>query len=514
MFIGKTLFLIYFLVRLLQLKQVVLFTLDGERLYLFYHGRVYTTYIPQLNAIQPELQLPEPKTSKVFIWSLFDVREKQEPKQLLFKPPCIPVQTASPDPIRFKMWVRDRDPLRVGLPLWTREELAQAYVVPISCLYPYLNILYTLRSLPYQPMYNLLSSALRKDPSQCDIDPLTPFPGSRVLLDEFQQDGISLSPEEALDYLLGAAINRFGYSARGVFRGVFRYHSSTKTHQAACNITLKALEAAISALAENESTPKTSHLILTISPVYHNPLDHDDWKMRFLSDWVAKYVIQQLRIKNDRAIRRQLSSLQRIPQAGGLMGYFFEPFIHRLLSEETDGRWPLFSMSDDKTNSPRFVIDRSVTPNIQFPKINRRVVSFDSIADLTGDLKNIYYIPMASDFPLLDAFIIEIDNSRRTAILWVIQITTSRSHGGSALGYQKIRGIIASLKERLGKQPPTKKKKPDTGKSVPTVEVRYLLVVPTGKSGNFEWRFPKGWNDNCVRNDHRGKVYSLEVSLA
>ncbi len=136
-FIGKTLFLIYLLVRLLQLKQVVLFTLDNERLYLFYHKKVYTTYIPQLNAIQPELQLPKPKTSKVFIWSLFDVRMEQEPELLLVRQPCFPVQAASPDPIRFKIWSKERSPLHFGLPLWTPKELAQAYVLSTSCLCPY-----------------------------------------------------------------------------------------------------------------------------------------------------------------------------------------------------------------------------------------------------------------------------------------------------------------------------------------------------------------------------------------
>ena len=99
-----------------------------------------------------------------------------------------------------------------------------------------------------------------------------------------------------------------------------------------------------------------------------------------------------------------------------------------------------------------------------------------------------------------------------SAILWVIQITTSHSHGGSALGYQKIRGIIAQLKEQLGKKPP-KKKKTDTGQSEsgPSVEVRYLLVVPKGDSNNLQWRFPKGWNRICMKNDHRGDVYCLEL---
>jgi len=114
-----------------------------------------------------------------------------------------------------------------------------------------MSILYTLSSFPYQPRYNLLSWALRQDPSQCDIDPLTPFPGSRALLNEFQQDGISLSPEEALNYLLGAAIDRFGYSARDVFQAVFRYHSSVQRQQwqqAAFERRMADLEEAVSVL--------------------------------------------------------------------------------------------------------------------------------------------------------------------------------------------------------------------------------------------------------------------------
>jgi len=222
--LGKALFLIYLLVRLLQLKQVVLFTLDGERVYLFYYKKVYTTYIPQLNTIQPELQLPKPKTSKVFIWSLFDVYKEREPELLLVRQPCFPVQAASSNSISFETWSEERSPLHFDLPLWNRNELAQAYAFSTLCL----CILFTLSSFPCQPMYNALLSALQKDPAQCDIDPLMPFPGLRALLNEFQQDGISISPDKALDYLLGTAISRVGYSARDVFQAVFRYQSSAR----------------------------------------------------------------------------------------------------------------------------------------------------------------------------------------------------------------------------------------------------------------------------------------------
>jgi hypothetical protein len=119
-FEGKTLFLYYFLVRLLQRKQVVVFSPDGRMLYLFYHNEVYVV------GMEIALSLPKPKfDSNVFIWSLFDIREAKEPRKLLVSHPCLPVQTASLNPIRYKIWHKERMPLLTGLPLWTRDELAQ-----------------------------------------------------------------------------------------------------------------------------------------------------------------------------------------------------------------------------------------------------------------------------------------------------------------------------------------------------------------------------------------------------
>jgi len=127
MFIGKTLFLIDLLVRLLQLQQVVLFTLDGNILFLFYHRKVYTTCLTSLHTTQISFWLPQPKpqTPGVFMWSLFDISERREPDMVLINHPCLPVQAASPDPVRFKIWHKEFQPMRVGLPLWTRDELAK-----------------------------------------------------------------------------------------------------------------------------------------------------------------------------------------------------------------------------------------------------------------------------------------------------------------------------------------------------------------------------------------------------
>ena len=102
-----------------------------------------------------------------------------------------------------------------------------------------------------------------------------------------------------------------------------------------------------------------------------------------------------------------------------------------------------------------------------------------TITDLSSRLENkSYYVRDDPNFPMFDAFIIELDRTKKSAILWVLQMTTSRKHGGSAKGYQKICEIIAILKNELREVPPLKKSKTATGQAAPLVQVRCLLVVP------------------------------------
>ena len=124
---GKTMFLPYFLIRLLQYKQIVLFTVDGTRLFLFHVGEVWTAIA------NPMLQLPLPRrpqklSLKQFVWSLFDIKASTEPEEMLIRQHCFPIQTASPDVSRYRRWSRKRNATITGFPLWTRAELVQGYV--------------------------------------------------------------------------------------------------------------------------------------------------------------------------------------------------------------------------------------------------------------------------------------------------------------------------------------------------------------------------------------------------
>ena len=77
-------FLLYILVRLLQYRQVVLFTVDGTRLFLFHTGEVYMV----VTHLSLALPLPSWPSSKAFIWSLFDIKASKEPEELLIRYHC------------------------------------------------------------------------------------------------------------------------------------------------------------------------------------------------------------------------------------------------------------------------------------------------------------------------------------------------------------------------------------------------------------------------------------------
>ncbi|KAF8968253.1 hypothetical protein BDZ97DRAFT_1799501 [Flammula alnicola] len=452
---GKTLLLYYLLVRLLHLKQVVLFSLDGVRLHLFYHDKVHTVSTMALLAVQQEQQLPKPKSSrKVFIWSLFDIREQNEPERFLVHRPCLPVQAALLDPIRYETWYEEESPLLTGLPLWTRDELA--------------------RGLPYQQQYQSLWDALCKvysDSSANQSYPLCLFPDVHALLKEREEEGRLPSAKDALDYLLEAAIDRFGYSARDVFG--------------------------------QSSSPGRP-------PLTTRPFDTVSWNVNFKSDWVARSVIRNLAVAEDNTtLRHQIRKLRHIPHAQSLVGQFLEPLAHRSIAKTCTGSfWPLINMASNNADPPQFVVARGASSRVpdvvQFAKVKREIVKFQSIADLSKE--NTYYMPADSNFPLFDAFTVDLDYSRKSAVLWVLQMTMSRLHEGSAMGYLKIRKIITSLKNHLGGAAAKKTTKWAAGQtsSEPHVE---------GDSRN-QWHFPKGWNENCSKIDHRGRVYCLEVPIA
>ena len=377
----------------------------------------------------------------------------------------------------------------------------------------------TLPRLQHQLEYHSLLAALHevfgsssRNPS--DSDPLDDCLGVRALLEERygEEDSVQPSPEDAIDYLLDVAIDRFGYSARDVFGAVFDYPEMTQSHKMAFNIRYADLSAAVFALSKQEgSSNLISDRILALSPVDRGPLLSATWEVDFKSSWVARSVLRKLNEAEIQEIRQQIRFLRSIPEAGGLVGWMLEPFAHRYITSSTKDL-VLFNMNSDGVDPPHFTLSQD-PPNQRLTKGKRTVVRLQAVTDLSNCLEHkSYYIPDDPNFPLFDAFTIDLDCANKSATLWILQMATSRKHGGSAKGYWKICEIIAILKNQLREDRPQKKRKTVAEQAAPLVQVRYILIVPK-ESRNLRWNLPKGWSQNYSRNDHRGNAYCLEVPL-
>ena len=285
--------------------------------------------------------------------------------------------------------------------------------------------------------------------------------------------------EETLDYMLDVAIQHFGYAARVDFEAVFDFDSTTEQSQEAFNISFQQLKDTAISLANNGAINfKLSNRIVTISPVYPalNPLGRVRWKVAFNSDWVATEIMKKLNAAENIEVRQVIHYFRGIPQAGSMVESLFEPLAHTLIPGASGGSWPLIRMISNKTTlsnktssknpPPNFVVPLEASPDseVKLDQGTRKIVNFKYVSDLSALDDKKYYIPDATNFALLDSFMVDIDYLRRSATLWIFQVTKSQLHRGSAKGYLHVRILISILKNQLKeKQPPSKTAKVSPG---------------------------------------------------
>ena len=110
------------LARLISSHQVVVLC-DSHKAHLFYHNKVYTR--PAQFAFE---DLPTRKETRYFpIWALIDV-DYEERGPHLASTDVWPIQTSSPNPIRWNSWLKQHGAVLLGMPVWTRQELIKGYV--------------------------------------------------------------------------------------------------------------------------------------------------------------------------------------------------------------------------------------------------------------------------------------------------------------------------------------------------------------------------------------------------
>lgn len=111
------------LICLIIKRKVIAFYSEGKTR-LLYDGHVYLA--------GTNVELPPSFIKKQMIWCLIDSDASLSPpppylvskkKDFIF-----PVQAASPNDVRYKIWTKELIPATFGMPLWSEEELKQGYV--------------------------------------------------------------------------------------------------------------------------------------------------------------------------------------------------------------------------------------------------------------------------------------------------------------------------------------------------------------------------------------------------
>ena len=118
------------LARLILERQVVL--LCGPNvIYLFFRGKVYSQPTRSGFTSLPNRKLEE-NIPYYPIWTLIDMDFKAEGPPIARESDIWPVQATSPNPVRFKDWLKQYNARVLGLPLWNMEELMEGYVLSHS----------------------------------------------------------------------------------------------------------------------------------------------------------------------------------------------------------------------------------------------------------------------------------------------------------------------------------------------------------------------------------------------
>ncbi|KAI9513532.1 hypothetical protein F5148DRAFT_1278893 [Russula earlei] len=506
--IGKTYFVWYLLIRLLQDNQTIVFVVDGESPILFYLDGIYVPKDPLYEEYLPHL----PKNSRGgFVWFLFDISSPCSPiPSMVYSPSPLffPIQAPSPNPAHYSIWHKFRRPLYTAFPIWTFEELKKGLLLDRrfenfkSRLEQYLG-----------SWHDTLS------PRPTDAHPINfHFEHIRSL------HGVNPPRiEEAIDDILNNVVSYFGYVPRDIFRAVLsNFQDIHNDVMDALHDKPEDLDSMLCMVMQRDklSLNQSSHCLIVITPRHEIGLPVE-WDVDFRTVWVGRAVA--LKFKEYEEQSRAI-----------LASWLFEAYAHRKIvgADVKPLREPLRGLRYH-SDPPRFVFQLAGSSQSSSPLPWSVVKQVEFSVLPKNFLPNVYYTPSAPNFPLIDAFIITHDDNQIFTHLWVLQMTTSKKH--LPKGYDKIGEIIDTLLPQPedtnaghrailrptqpssclpDSSPPRKKMKAAASSSTgqfSTIKVHHVLVCPQDPPGSnemCEWILPKGWNDNIGADR-----YLLEIPL-
>ncbi|KAE9400364.1 hypothetical protein BT96DRAFT_1018915 [Gymnopus androsaceus JB14] len=543
--IGKSVFLWYLLAVLLTLKDdspvrrapVLLY--HDVHIILFYDDRAYTPISPSTFDFTA---LPEVDTSNA-IWALIDVDDTTgEPAGLAGARGVFPIQAASPDPKRYRNWLRKRKAVMWGFPFWTVEELLAGWKVQKQYAETIADIDYWLnhRDDPVKPEFELhlihrttLEDALfsgqnfihneqedkifedeqgdetveeeQRDETVEDEDEdmhMAEYPGNDTQeqaqkateeTKEQQQPVSSINPEEAAKILLSHAITKYGWAARDVYEYLHSPAAVVDSHEYALKLraeavwedTFKFVQHFVVTRDAFAGDVPHSHRIIAIklsSEVVGTSLkENDKWFPIIKSDYITGEMDQKLLQLTEEKCQNYYATFKEMGSDGAsVAGCVYETIVHDKICKGIPllSLQPMFPVKKNTARTSFTITSTSPVP------LNRLAFPSSTRFPLRyGNLLEVftldkYYIPLSHSNPLFDAFFFSKGQNESFVVLTISQVSTEMNHGGSPKALSLVEII---------------KKTAECSFGMP-VHVRYLLICPEFLPDHRGWEFPlKGY---------------------
>ncbi|KAF9488798.1 hypothetical protein BDN71DRAFT_1456902 [Pleurotus eryngii] len=431
---GKTYYLFFLLLKKLTKGEPVLFSLSKREVLYFSSGGVQsnTDIVPQdlLDLVPPKSQNPADRT-----WALInsDQGDGLPPPDALLQKFIFSFQAPSPRTSRYKAWTKQKGGKVLSVARWSRQELSHAVK---------------------------LAARL---PEQSDSE---------------------------RDLSINKAVSKWGWAPRDVIKYL---QGQDKELEDDLTDTLGTLTSSQLFLRlkdpRGRSENKLSHILTS---TYASAIMEDTTVLDFKSLYIAHRVRQQLDILHRDDTLKFIGHCCEHTESTALAGWAFENFVLEALTnaDHNDDLFTPIPAAPSPLSSSTWsstVSSTLLTPG--HPTALMRARFDKTLKEVTLDGTKLY-LPSQSNFPLLDAFYLVVDNDLRCVEVVVLQMTISLTHKGSVKGFaflERLKDWLQSLTDkRIG--PADKRQKLTAWR----ISFSYRLVVPrpTGDNVTFTWSFP------------------------
>ncbi|KAF9070018.1 hypothetical protein BDP27DRAFT_1447308 [Rhodocollybia butyracea] len=383
---------------------------------LFFGGQCYFL---APGTIFTQNMLPEPVEDEgPPVWYLVDMDQFEGEPVLDGKATIFPVQSAAPNPIRYRLWSRTREAIYIGLPLWDEKHLRRGLEFNPS------NTQFRVKVTAWLQRKAGLEAIHSATLLRCEQRGKLVFNGEDI--------------ETAIDLLFIDAIRRFGCSARDVY--AFLVDPEKLSNQVGETV-------GILDMPELRKTVAFIKLFNDTGSMLSEPAS-DSFTVFWKTHEIYLKALARMETLSEAERAELFAYFGAHPKSSAIAANIYEPHVHEVIGIHNRTLLSLQRMRYKTINHTRaYIADEALRRNN--PRITigpRKPVRYHTLPGLADLDLSSYYVPTNPSNPFFDSFFFCDDGPKVRAVFSQISISV-RHPGTTEEGYRTVREItrIAGL---------------------------------------------------------------------